>query len=85
MSVFVHRNVGKVYLTAIILGEKGNLNDWWQTICPQTGKNTKNTIDQCYSAFYLYQRFSHIFFFYQCRLVLYKHFGNFVEFRVTMN
>ena len=63
MSVFVHSNVGTVYLTAIILGKKGNLNDWWQTICPQTGKNTKNTIDQCYSAFYLYQRFSHIFFF----------------------
>ena len=60
MSVFVHRNVGTVYLTAIILG---NLNDCWQTICPQTGKNTKNTIDQCYSAFYLCQRFSHIFFF----------------------
>lgn len=63
MSVFVHRNVGKVYLTAIILGKKGNLNDWWQTICSQTGKNTKSTIDQCYGAFYLCQRFSHIFSF----------------------
>ena len=62
VSVFVHRNVGTVCLTAIILGKKGNLNDWWQTIRPQTGKNTKNTIDQCYSAFYLCQRFSHIFF-----------------------
>ena len=63
VSVFVHRNVGTVCLTAIILGKKGNLNDWWQTICPQTGTKTKNTIDQCYSAFYLCQRFSYIFFF----------------------